>query len=90
MGRATRAGLCAFGGGIRGAGPVDRLTTQNGLDPLPCTGQTPLAQPGQRLAALPQPQRVVQAQPADLECLDHLDELVACLLVAHRSGDVAR
>ena len=75
---ATRAGVRGRVGVLSGGD----LGTQHCLDPVAGAGQQLLADPGQLLAALPQPDGLVQAQPADLERLDHFDELVARLLVA--------
>ena len=62
---------------------------QHGLHPVAGSGELLLAAAGQRLAALPQRHRLVEAQPADLQRPDDLGELVAGLLVT-QSGTSGR
>jgi hypothetical protein len=66
------------------------LDGQGGGKPRPGTLQPLQADGREALAAFPQLERFLQGEPAALQPPDHLDELVACLLVGHLGGGQVR
>src|SRR5437773_8230478 len=83
--RAVRRGL-ERRGGVAGIG----LFGQGGGEPRPGTLQPLQADGGEVLAPFPELERFLQGEPSTFQPPDHLDELVARLLVRHLGGGRAR
>src|SRR5512132_3677554 len=69
-------------GGVAGIG----LFGQGGGEPRPSALQPLQADSGEMLAPFPELERFLQGEPSTLQPPDHLDELVARLLVGHLGG----
>src|SRR5262245_44711858 len=83
-----RAELDRAAAGLERRGGVAGLVLfgQDGGEPRPGTLQPLQADGGEALAPLPELERFLQGEPSALQPPDHLDELVARLLVGHLRG----
>src|SRR5437762_301723 len=94
MGRAAGAGPAGAGRRLRSERRVGAarfgLGRQGGGEPRPGALQPLQADGGEVLAPFPELERFLQGEPSTFQPPDHLDELVARLLVRHLGGGRAR